>query len=67
MASGGGNTTVWGEKIAGDTYTVTDGDWLSTIAARAYGDVYAYQKIAVANNISNPDLILPGQVLKLPR
>lgn len=67
MGTGGGDTTIWGPKIESDTYTVTEGDWLSTIAARKYGDIYAYQKIAAANNISNPDLIYPGQVLKLPR
>lgn len=65
--TGGGNTTIWGPKIEGDTYTVVSGDWLSTIAARAYGDIYAFDKIAKANNISNPDVIEPGQVLKLPR
>lgn len=65
--TGGGDTTVWGSKIAGDTYIVVEGDWLSTISARAYGDIYAYKKLADANNIQNPDLILPGQVLKIPR
>ena len=64
---GGGDTTVWGPKIEGDTYKVVSGDWLSTIAARAYGDIYAFDKIAKANNISNPDVIEPGQTLKLPR
>ena len=67
QGTGGGDSTVWGPKITGDTYTVVEGDWLSTISARAYGDVMAYNKIAVANNIPNPDLIEPGQVLKLPR
>lgn len=57
----------FGPKITGNTYTVTDGDWLSTIAARAYGDVMQYTKIAQANNISNPDYITPGQVLTIPR
>lgn len=66
-ATGGGNTTVWGPKIDGDSYTVAEGDWLSTISARAYGDIYAYKKLAEANNIQNPDLIYPGQVLKIPR
>src|SRR3989338_1303782 len=65
--TGGGNTTIWGEKLTGDTYTVVEGDWLSTIAGRAYGNPMDYQKIAAANGISNPDLIYPGQVLKLPR
>lgn len=57
----------WGPKITGNTYTIQEGDWLSTIAGRAYGDIFAYQKIAEANNISNPDLIYPGQVLNIPR
>lgn len=67
LGTGGADTTVWGAKIDSDTYTVVEGDWLSTISARAYGDIYSYQKIAEANNIPNPDLIYPGQVLKLPR
>lgn len=66
-AIGGGNTTIWGPKIDGDSYTVAEGDWLSTIAARAYGDIMSYSKLVEANNISNPDLIEPGQVLKIPR
>lgn len=65
--TGGADTTIWGPKIEGDTYTVSEGDWLSTISARAYGDILAYQKIAQANNITNPDVITPGMILKLPR
>lgn len=58
----------WGPTITGDTYEVVEGDWLSTIAARAYnGDIMAYTKLAEANNIPNPDLIYPGTVLKIPR
>ncbi len=64
---GATNETIWGEKITGDTYTVVDEDWLSKIAGRAYGDIMAFDKIAKANNISNPDLIEPGTVLKIPR
>jgi 5'-nucleotidase / UDP-sugar diphosphatase len=64
---GAENQTIWGEKITGDTYTVQAGDWLSTIAGRAYGDILQYQKIAEANNITNPDVIEVGTVLKLPR
>ena len=67
LGTGGGNTTVWGPNIVGDTYQVAEGDWLSTISARAYGDIYAYQKIAQANSIADPNLIYPGQVLKIPR
>lgn len=65
--TGGGDTTTWGPSIHENTYTVVEGDWLSKIAGRAYGDVFAYSKIASANNIQNPDLIYPGQILKLPR
>lgn len=64
---GATNQTIWGEKISGDTYTVSEGDWLSKIAGRAYGDIYAYDKIAQANNISDPNLIEVGMVLKIPR
>ncbi|MCL4367287.1 LysM peptidoglycan-binding domain-containing protein [Patescibacteria group bacterium] len=64
---GATNQTIWGEAITGDTYTVQDGDWLSKIAGRAYGDIMAYDKIAQANNISDPNVIEPGMVLKIPR
>lgn len=64
---GAENQTVWGEKITGGTYTVQSGDWLSKISGRAYGDIMQFQKIAEANNITNPDLIEPGTVLKIPR
>lgn len=64
---GAENQTTWGETITGDTYTVQENDWLSKIAGRAYGDISKYQAIAQANNISNPDRIEVGTVLKLPR
>ncbi|MBU1000780.1 LysM peptidoglycan-binding domain-containing protein [Patescibacteria group bacterium] len=67
LGTGGGNETIWGPKIDGDAYTVVKGDWLSKIAGRAYGDIYAFDKIAQANNISNPDLIEPGTILTIPR
>lgn len=57
----------WGPVITSDTYTVVKDDWLSKIAGRAYGDIFAYDKIAKANNIQNPDLIEVGMVLKIPR
>lgn len=67
-ATGGAeNATIWGPKIEGDSYTVVSGDWLSKIAGRAYGDIFAYQKIADANNISDPNVIEVGMVLKIPR
>ena len=53
---------------AARTYTVKAGDSLSKIAAREYGDAGQWKKIHEANRdlIPNPDLIHPGQVLKLP-
>lgn len=65
--TGGADTTIWGPKIEGTSYTVQEGDWLSTIAGRAYGDIFAYQKLAEANKIPNSDLIYPGQILTIPR
>ena len=44
------------------TYTVKSGDTLSGIGSK-FG--VPYQKIAADNNISNPNLIYPGQVLKI--
>lgn len=65
LSSGAAN---WGPVITGNTYTVVEGDWLSTIAARAYnGDIMAYKRLAEVNKISNPDLIFPGQVITIPR
>jgi len=51
-----------------ETYTVKKGDSLSKIAKRVYGDASQWQKIFAANRdiVENPDLIHPGQVLKLP-
>lgn len=50
------------------TYTVQSGDSLSAIAKREYGDAGAWRVIYEANRdqISNPDLIHPGQELKIP-
>lgn len=67
LGTGGGNTTIWGTRVEGNTYTVVEGDWLSKIAGRAYGDIMAFDKIAQANNLSNPDHIEPGMVLVIPR
>lgn len=45
--------------------TVQSGDTLGSIALRAYGDRMRAAEIARTNNIANPDLIFPGQVLDL--
>jgi nucleoid-associated protein YgaU len=50
------------------TYTVKAGDTLSRIAKEKLGDPNAYMDIVNANRdqISDPDKIKPGQVLKIP-
>lgn len=55
----GGNAA---PKPAGRTYTVVAGDTLGAIAARCGT---TYQALAAKNGIANPDLIYPGQVLKI--
>lgn len=53
---------------AGKSYTVVAGDSLSRIAKREYGDANAWTRIYEANRdiIKDPDLIYPGQTLKIP-
>ncbi len=53
---------------AAQTYTVIQGDTLSKIAKQFYGNANRWHDIFDANRdqISNPDLIRPGQVLKIP-
>ena len=53
---------------AAHTYTVKSGDTLSAIAKQHLGDANAYMKIFEANRdqLSDPDKIKPGQVLKIP-
>ncbi|MGC1548682.1 MAG: LysM peptidoglycan-binding domain-containing protein [Rhodanobacter sp.] len=53
---------------AEQTYTVQSGDNLSKIAKQFYGNANAYQQIFDANRdqLSSPDRIKPGQVLKIP-
>lgn len=53
---------------ASTTYTVVSGDSLSKIAKREYGDAQKWRVIFEANRdvVTDPDLIHPGQVLKIP-
>ena len=50
------------------TYTVVKGDSLSRIAQREYGAADKWRRIYDANRdqIKDPDLIHPGQVLTIP-
>lgn len=60
-------TLVQTDKISANDYTINKGDTLWQIAVRAYGDGYAWKKIAQANKIVNPDLIHSGNKLTIPR
>jgi nucleoid-associated protein YgaU len=53
---------------AHETYTVQPGDTLSKISKAKLGDANAYMKIFEANRdqLTDPDKIKPGQVLKIP-
>ncbi|MGH7540031.1 MAG: peptidoglycan-binding protein LysM [Gemmatimonadota bacterium] len=50
-------------------YTVESGDTLSKISLEHYGDANAYMKIFEANQplLKDPNLIYPGQVLRIPQ
>lgn len=49
-------------------HLVKEGETLGTIAARYYGAVGAFTRIFEANRdrVRNPDLIFPGQNLRIP-
>lgn len=58
----GGSAPAPAPTQGGQTYTVRGGDTLSGIAAK-YGT--SWQNLAKINNLANPNLIYPGQVLKV--
>ena len=53
---------------SGRSYVVKPGDSLSKIAQQVYGNMNDWRKIYDANReiIKDPDLIHPGQTLRLP-
>lgn len=55
-------------RVQPKTYTVSKGDCLWNIAAKLLGSGSRYTEIASLNSdiIKSPNLILPGQVLRLP-
>jgi nucleoid-associated protein YgaU len=57
-----------GAATASKTYTVKPGDTLSKIAKDHLGNANAYMKIFDANKdqLTDPDKIKPGQVLRMP-
>lgn len=55
-------------SAAQQEYTVVQGDSLSKIAGRFYGDVNQWRRIYDANRdqVKDPDRIHPGQTLRIP-
>lgn len=66
VGSGGGADVT--PSATAHTYTVESGDTLSHIAQRLYGRASQWRALFEANRdqIDDPDLIHPGQVLKVP-
>jgi len=62
-----GDSTQSALPISGATYEVAKGDTLWNIAVRAYQDGYRWVDIARENELLNPNIIHPGNVLRLPR
>jgi nucleoid-associated protein YgaU len=64
----GGGAAAPAAAPAAKTYTVKSGDTLSGIAKAQLGNAGDYMKIFEANKdqLSDPDKIKPGQVLKIP-
>lgn len=62
-----GDSTQSTLPISGATYEVVKGDNLWNIAVRTYQDGYRWVEIAKENDLLNPGLIHPGNVLRLPR
>jgi hypothetical protein len=60
IGSGGGGNS--------EFYTIAKGDSLSKISKKYYGDGNKYMKIFEANReiIRDPDLIYPGQTIRIP-
>lgn len=65
----GGSSQLSSEDTGDQSYTVVKGDTLSGIAKKFYGKANAWPKIHAANKdqVPNPDLIRPGQVLRIPK
>ena len=62
-------TTASGGATPAVTYTVQPGDTLSAIAKKFMGNASEYMDIYNANRdqLSDPNMIKPGQVLKIPQ
>jgi hypothetical protein len=51
------------DAIKGKSYIVQEGDTLTDIAQRGFGDMNKYQDLAKANGLTNPDKLTVGQEL----
>jgi nucleoid-associated protein YgaU len=69
VRSGSSSAAIPEAEVTQQLYTIQKGDTLSKIAKRHYGDAARWTALFEANKdiIKNPDLIYPGQVLKLPQ
>lgn len=66
-SSGSTGDAATGTAAGGETtYKVKPGDSLMAISKKFYGDESKYKLIMEANDITNPDRIDVGQVLKIP-
>jgi len=66
----GGSSSISTDEQVDRPYTVRPGDSLSKIAKALMGDAKKWRQLYEANKDvvgSNPDLIKPGQVLKIPK
>lgn len=66
----GGSSSTAPPPAAAEAYVVVAGDSLSRIAKRFYGDANDWRRIYEANRTligGNPDLIVPGQKLTIPK
>ena len=55
-----------GTPNAGSAYVVQKGDSLWRIAEKVLGDGRRWKELAQVNGIRNPDMIRPGQVIRMP-
>jgi phage tail protein X len=58
------------QVIPGSKYTVQEGDTLSSIAEKAYGDSNQWHEIYIANTQgigNNPSMLVPGTALYIPQ
>ena len=69
IASVDDRLTVVTPEPEADFYEVKSGDSLSKIAKQYYGDAQRYNEIFEANKpmLKSPDLIYPGQMLRIPK